>query len=79
MARRSKRDPEPAKFVQQVNDVSVEAPPAEAEPAPPSGVVILTCEQEGGAVFPIETTLAALTGEGVALPNYVRRVSVRLA
>jgi hypothetical protein len=72
MARR-KRDPEPAKFVQQVNDVSVEAPQEMPHPA------ILRCEQEGGAVSEIETTMAVLTGEGVALPNYVRRVSVRLA
>jgi hypothetical protein len=63
MARR-KRDPEPE---------------ADAEAVVAPGIVILTCEQEGGAVSEIETTLDVLTGEGVELPNYVRRVAVRLA
>jgi hypothetical protein len=49
-------------------------PEAEAEPAE---VVILRCEQEGGAVSEIETTMAVLTGEGVVVPNYVRRVALR--
>lgn len=68
MAARRKRAPEP------VEDEPAPAPRAAKASPPPS--VILRCTQTHGLQTDIETTMVALTGEGVEVPNYTVRVTL---
>lgn len=70
MAARRKRVPEP--------DV-IKFAPAEAvvvDAAEVSNRTILRCTPAQGVATDIETTMAALTSEGVEVPEYTRRVTL---